>query len=188
MPKRRVGVTLRKPSPAPEGDAATAAPPGASASTPASSIGQSSDADGQLHDIMIAPLAASTAEAFVNGAAAALEKAASQLPSARLQALIARGREGYRELVLYLPEKLAQQLALHCAEHDVDMSRLVATAIEQHLDSLHGAKARRAEDALHRDQRSPRQLVLDLAEWVRTLWATRAKWATRPPSPAQAAS
>ena len=172
MPKKRVGVTLRKPSPAPESAAATGAAATAVAIEPdstAASVGpQSSDAAGELHDVLVAPLAASAAEAFVNGAAAALEKAASELPHARLKALIERGREGYRELLLYLPEKLAQQLALHCTEHDVDMSRLVTTAIEQHLERLN----RRADDP-RRERRSTRKLVLDLAEWVRALWAAK---------------
>jgi hypothetical protein len=136
----------------------------------------------------MAPLPASTAEAFVNGAAAALEKAASQIPVAKLRELIERGREGYRELVLYLPEKLAQQLAVYCTEHNQDMSRLVATAIEQHLDQLNGVQQRRAEDARLREARSPRRLVLDLAEWVRALWATRASWTSRTASSAQATS
>ena len=184
MPKKRVGVTLRKPSPAPEGAAATAAALSvepASTSTPdAPSTGaQSADAAGELHDVVMAPLPASAAEAFVNGAAAALEKAVSQLPMARLAALIERGREGYRELVLYVPEKLAQRLAVYCTEHNLDMSRLITTAIEQHLDELSGAPQRRAEDAALREPRSPRQLVLELAAWVRALWAARAKWAAR---------
>jgi hypothetical protein len=191
MPKKRVGVTLRKPSPAPEGASASAAAAALSVE-PASSAGpgapvgeQSADAAGELHDVVMAPLPASAAEAFVNGAAAALEKAVSQLPMARLAALIERGREGYRELVLYVPEKLAQRLAVYCAEHNLDMSRLIATAVEQHLDELSGVQQRRADDAA-REPRSPRQLVLELAAWVRARWAARAKWASR--SAAQAAS
>lgn len=195
MPKRRVGVTLRKPSPAPEGAAATAAVLSvepASTFTPdapsAPSGVQSVDAAGELHDVVMAPLPASAAEAFVNGAAAALEKAVSQLPMARLAALVERGREGYRELVLYLPEKLAQRLAVYCTEHNLDMSRLIAAAVEQHLDELSGVQQRRAEDAALRDPRSPRQLVLELAAWVRALWATRAKWVSRSAASAEAAS
>lgn len=190
MPKKRVGVTLRKPSPAPEGAAATAAALSvepASTSTPdapQSGGAQSADAAGELHDVVMAPLPASTAEAFVNGAAAALEKAVSQLPMARLAALIERGREGYRELVLYLPEKLAQRLAVYCTEHNLDMSRLLTTAIEQHLDELSGVQQRRAEDA--REPRSPRQLVLELAAWARAVWAARAKWPSRPSAAAPA--
>jgi hypothetical protein len=187
MPKRRVGVTLRKPSPAPE-SAAAAALSSEPAPTSAPAVPQSVDAAGELHDVMMAPLAASHAEAFVNGAAAALEKAASQLPTARLRELLERGREGYRELVLYLPEKLAQQLALHCREHDLDMSRLVATAIEQHLDQLNGVQQRRAEDAALREPRSPRLLVLELAEWVRAVWSARARWASRSAPTVQATS
>jgi hypothetical protein len=185
MPKKRVGVTLRKPSPAPEAATATAAalsvePASTSSPETAAPAGpQSADAAGELHDVVMAPLSASAAEAFVNGAAAALEKAVSQLPMARLQALIARGREGYRELTLYLPEVLAQRLAVYCTEHNLDMSRLIATAVEQHLDELSGVQQRRAEDAALHEPRSPRQLVLELAAWVRALWATRAKWASR---------
>lgn len=186
MPKKRVGVTLRKPSPAPDGATATAAALSvepASTSTPDAPAGaQSADAAGALHDVVMAPLPASAAEAFVNGAAAALEKAVSQLPMARLAALIERGREGYRELVLYLPDVLAQRLAVYCTEHNLDMSRLIATAVEQHLDELSGARQRRAEDAALREPRSPRQLVLELGAWVRALWAARAKWASRPAS------
>lgn len=183
MPKRRVGVTLRKPSPAPEGAAAAVTTIDSGAEVSAPHVERSSDAAGELHDVVGTPLLASTAEAFVNGAAAALEKAASQIPTARLQTLIARGKEGYRELVLYLPEKLAEKLALYCTQHDIDMGRLVATAVEQHLEALEGNPRRRADDAPVLGPRSARRLMLGLAEWVRTLLASRGKWPGRAGEP-----
>jgi len=202
-----VGVTLRKPSPAPEGSTAKdpAGEPDATPSPPpASSLDESSDSAGREQvaqapdetssgphpgpvesDIReLGPTTPATAvDAFVSGAAAALEKAASQIPSARLRALIERGHQGYRELVLYLPEKLAQALALHCTERNLDMGRVVARAIELHLDELRGVSRPRPDGAPARGGRAARDLLHELAEWVRTLWSTRTKWTQRSSTP-----
>lgn len=208
MPKKRVGVTLRKPSPAPEGDTASAPagePDATPSPPPASHLDESSDSAGpepvtqrkpdlpsegprptpvesDIRELGAAP--ATAIDAFVSGAAAALEKAASQIPSARLRALIERGHDGYRELVLYLPEKLAQALALHCTERNLDMGRVVARAIELHLDELRGVSRPRPDGTSSSGNRAARGLLRELAEWVRTLWATRAKWTHRPSTPA----
>jgi hypothetical protein len=54
-------------------------------------------------------------------------------PAAR--AVLARkdGRE-LRRMTLYLPSDLARRLAVHCAEHDLEMSEVVTAAVRQHLD------------------------------------------------------
>jgi hypothetical protein len=126
-----------------------------------------------------APLEPHTAEAFVNGAAAALERAATELPPAQLQALLQRGPAGYRELTLYLPEKLAQELALHCLEHNLDMNRLVASAVQFHLSGAPLAAPepqRRAGDVPAPGETltvAARALLGELAEWVRTVWVAK---------------
>jgi hypothetical protein len=204
MPKKRVGVSLRKPSPAPEtvpesvspsADAAAAAIADVAAGdaevdSAASTLVMSSDAGASerpsdivaLREAAPAPVEAKAIEAFVNGAAAAFEKAAAELPPARLAEVLRRGPEGYRELVLYLPEKLAQALSLHCLEHDLDISRLVAIAIEQHLNGTSVAapaapvQKRRADDEAANEgvlSLAARVLMGELAAWVRAVWARR---------------
>lgn len=205
MPKKRVGVSLRKPSPAPESAASSTeapasaleAPVSAAAAPPAAPVFMASAAfDGALahgnaavaldlapellpSESAPAPLEPRTAEAFVNGAAAALERAASELPAAQLRALLQRGPDGYRELTLYLPEKLAQELALHCLEHDLDMNRLVASAVQFHLSGAPVAAPepqRRAGDVPANAETltvAARALLGELAEWVRTVWVAR---------------
>lgn len=192
MPKKRVGVSLRRPSPAPETVPESAAVPAADVVSSdvaldgaASSVVMASDAarDERPSDIVAlreaAPTEAKAIEAFVNGAAAALDKAAAAIPSARLAELVQRGVEGYRELILYLPEKLAQRLSLHCLEHNLDMSRVLATAIEQHLDGATGAapvEARRADDAPANEgllSLAARLLMGELAAWARAVWVRR---------------
>lgn len=128
-------------------------------------------------------------DAFVNGAAVAIEKAASEIPPARLAEVLRRGSEGYRELVLYLPEKLAQELSLHCLEHNLDMSRVVASAIEQHLTGASAVSRatpvgvatpvenRRADDGAPVNEGllslAARVLMGELAAWARAVWARR---------------
>jgi hypothetical protein len=195
MPKKRVGVSLRKPSPAPETVAESAAVAAVPAEVVASdaaidsapSTVAMSSASERPSDIVAlreaapapAPGEAKAIEAFVNGAAAALDKVAAAVPSARLAEVLQRGFEGYRELVLYLPEKLAQRLSLHCLEHGLDMSRLVATAIEQHLNGASSAapvEARRADDAPANEgllSLTARLLMGELAAWARAVWVRR---------------
>lgn len=202
MPKKRVGVSLRKPSPAPESAApspeasvsAVAAPVAAAEGSGGPVFAASAALQGALAhgnaavaldrepEMMLrepAPLEPHTAEAFVNGAAAALERAATELPPAQLQALLQRGLEGYRELTLYLPEKLAQELALHCLEHNLDMNRLVATAVQLHLSGAPATATepqRRASDVPAHGETitiAARALLGELAEWVRMVWVER---------------
>jgi hypothetical protein len=165
MPKKRVGVTLRKPSQAPEG-------------VPESS--EAPSAEVSMTEPLRAPLERSTVEAFVNGAAAALEKAASEIPLGKLRELIQRGPDGYRELRVYLPEKLAQDLSLHCLEHNLDMNRLVATAVEQHLSGSVGARDLHGAVANDQASTTARALLAELAGWVRSIWSKRLPgWALR---------
>lgn len=198
MPKKRVGVSLRKPSPAPETVPESAPAPAVSADAVASdaaidsapsTVVMSSDAAASERpsDIVAlreaapapAPAEARAIEAFVNGAGAAIDKVATAIPSARLTEVLQRGFEGYRELVLYLPEKLAQRLSLHCLEHNLDMSRLVATAIEQHLNGASSAapvEARRSDDAPANEgllSLAARLLMGELAAWARGVWVRR---------------
>jgi hypothetical protein len=191
-------LRLRKPSPAPETVPESAAAPAVSADVltsdaaldgAPSTVVMSSDAAASERpsDIVAlreaaqapAPAEAKAIEAFVNGAAAAIDKVATAIPSARLAELLQRGFEGYRELVLYLPEKLAQRLSLHCLEHNLDMSRLVATAIEQHLNGATSAapfEARRGNDAPANEgllSLAARLLMGELAAWARGVWVRR---------------
>jgi hypothetical protein len=198
MPKKRVGVSLRKPQPAPETVPESAAVPAVSADVVASddapdsapsTVVMSSDAAASERpsDIVAlreaapapAPAEVKAIEAFVNGATAAIDKVATAIPSARLAEVLQRGFEGYRELVLYLPDKLAERLSLHCLEHNLDMSRLVATAIEQHLNGASSeapVEARRADDAPANEgllSLAARLLIGELAAWARTVWVRR---------------
>ncbi|HTV18655.1 MAG TPA: hypothetical protein VMG12_08295 [Polyangiaceae bacterium] len=214
MPKKRVGVSLRKPSspqPAPETVPESIPAPSeaveavssetlvesAASAVAMSAVAMSADPapSERPSDIVAlreaaaepAPAEKKAIEAFVNGATAAFEKATAELPAAipamipaaRLAELLQRGVDGYRELVLYLPEKLAQRLSLHCLEHNLDMSRLIASAIEQHLNGPSEAapiEARRAEDAPVNEgllSLAARVLMGELAAWARTVWARR---------------
>lgn len=50
-------------------------------------------------------------------------------------------RAGFRSITLWLPEELADRLALHCREADRDVSALVSEIVQGHLDALASAKA-----------------------------------------------
>lgn len=167
MPKKRVGVSLRKPSPTPE----------ASVESEFDVVTRVADALGvdgarSADEALQAPASAVTAssdavvEAFVNGAAAALESSASDGQSAKLQDLLQRGPEGYRELTVYLPEALARELSLYCLRHSLDMNRLVAAAVEQHLRGAGASNERRL-------RQTARLLLDELAAWARAAWAAR---------------
>lgn len=195
MPKKRVGVSLRKPSPAPETIRESAAIPAApsdivasDAAIDPSAVMMSGDAASERPSDIVAlreaapapaPGEAKAIEAFVNGAVAAIDKVATAIPSARLTEILQRGFEGYRELVLYLPEKLAERLSLHCLEHNLDMNRLVATAIEQHLNGASSAapvEARRAGEVPANEgllSLAARLLMGELAAWARAVWVRR---------------
>jgi hypothetical protein len=199
MPKKRVGVSLRKPSPAPETVPESAPIPAAAPagidpgdivveSAPSTVVMSSDPVASQRPSDIVALREAAPApaldetkaiEAFVNGAAGALERAATAIPSARLAEVLQRGFEGYRELVAYLPEKLAERLRLHCLEHNLDVSHLVATAVERHLDAAREptpAAARRADDAPANEgllSLAARLLIGELAAWARGVWVRR---------------
>jgi hypothetical protein len=192
MPKKRVGVSLRKPSPAPDG----VQPPPEQPLAPAAGVVGAYNGAGVALDLQpdrVRREATSSApepvvvDAFVNGAAAAIERAATAIPAARLQDLLQRGPEGYRELTLYLPEKLAQELALHCLEHNLDMNRLVATAVELHLKGAPSPEPQRpASDAIENQgllSLAARALLSELTDWVRALWATRRRGLSRAGAP-----
>lgn len=203
MPKKRVGVSLRKPSPQPAPETVTESIPAPSdgvevvsreavVDSAASAVVMSGDpvVSERPSDIVAlreaapepAPAEKKAIEAFVSGTAAAFEKATAEIPPARLADVLRRGPAGYRELVLYLPEKLAQELSLHCLEHNLDMSRLVASAIEAQLNGASAPsfsapiEARRAEDAPVNEgllSLAARVLLGELAAWARTVWARR---------------
>jgi hypothetical protein len=197
MPKKRVGVSLRKPSPAPESVPPSAEVPITPSADPVAAHGNAAVARELEPETVLradAPLPPEpiAVEAFVNGAAAALGKVATEVPAARLQNLLQRGPEGYRELTLYLPEKLAQDLSLHCLEHNIDMNRLVASAVEQLLRGAAGEPdAQRTSSAPPRSESMSfapvsslpandgvlsvvaRALLVELGEWVRAVWAAR---------------
>ena len=164
MPKKRVAVSLRKPSPAREAAADT---------HPLGVVARVSDA-------MTAPAEAATIEAFVNGIAEALEQAVSEAPSP--QTLVQRGPEGQRELTLYLPEKLAQDISRHCEAHHLDMNQLIATLVERHLSGADASMRARLSSAA-------RALLVDVARRVQALVVSRRRaWASAASSPASAAA
>lgn len=181
MPKKRVGVSLRKssaPDAANRANAATSPESDVRELAPQASLVESA--------VLIAPRSAEDAasvEAFVNGAALAIEQVASTMPLAKLEEMRRRGPEGYRELTVYLPEALAERLSVHCVEHNVDLSRLIAAALEQYL---------RGESAVPSSARSQgalravaRELLSEIAAWVRDAWRTRRDhWASRAASAA----
>jgi hypothetical protein len=55
-------------------------------------------------------------------------------PTASPRGVLARkdGRE-LRRMTLYLPTELGRRLAMHCAEHDLEMSDVVTAAVRAHL-------------------------------------------------------
>ncbi|MET0414044.1 MAG: hypothetical protein ABW217_22230 [Polyangiaceae bacterium] len=181
MPKKRVGVSLRKSS-APETSTNTS-----DAASPQSDVRELAPQPSLVESaVLIAPRNAEDAasvEAFVNGAALAIEQVASTIPTAKLEELRRRGPEGYRELTIYLPDALAERLSVHCLEHNVDLSRLIAAALEQYLRGESPAAASvKSERAL---RAVARELLADIAAWVVDAWNTRRRqWPARAPSAA----
>jgi hypothetical protein len=160
MPKKRVAVSLRKPSPAPDSavnlvEAAPVAVTPPEVVTPA-----------EMTPMLAAQPEVAIVEAFVNGAVEALDRAVNERPS-EVRELIQRGPDALRELTLFLPEQLARDLALHCSQHDLDPSRLVARALEQylltHADTPYSRQLRKLARALLRD----------LAQRARAFWQAR---------------
>jgi len=159
MPKKRVAVSLRKPSPAPE-TAVDTNPLGVVARVGAS-------------DPMTAPVEAATIEAFVSGVAEALEQAVSEAQSP--QTLVQRGPDGHRELTLYLPEKLAHDMSRHCEAHHLDMNQLIAMLVERHLSGADASVRQRLSAAA-------RALLVDVARRVQAILVSRRKtWASAAP-------
>jgi hypothetical protein len=166
MPKKRVGVSLRTSSPAPESTTDAGQPPQGGAPESRESVIQ-----GLVQREAMPEAESASVDAFVTGAARAL----SEIPAAKLEEMRRRGPEGYRELTIYLPEALAERLSVHCLEHNLDLSRLVALALEQHLNGAKGPQ----NDA--RLAAAARALLSDLAAWVRSAWATRRRhWPSQP--------
>jgi hypothetical protein len=169
MAKKRSAVSLRKPSPAPDADSlltqtdATAQVETASEAETTQVLTVAREAAPEAPPVQ----QAMTVEAFVSGAAEALEKAVGEVPPARLLELLERGPAGYRELTVYLPQQLARDLSLHCMERDVDMNRLVAAALERHLGGSETQLDRR------RLARVARALLVHLSRRAQLFWAQR---------------
>ena len=194
MAKKRATVSLRKPSPAPDVEAPVTSAP-AVEETLVSSVAVSRVGN-QPEPATVAPSAppvptASTPlapaapevmsiETFVSGAAAALERAVGDVPQAKLLELLERGPEGYRELTVYLPEQLARDLSLHCMDRNLDMNRLVASALARHLDALPAQLDRRRIAAI------ARALLAHLAQRARGVLLSRRGWKATAVAPATA--
>ena len=165
MARKKATVSLRKPSPAPEAMPESGAKLTRADSTQVAAI-TSNAAPPAAPEVM-------SIEAFVTGAAEAIERAVGEVPQAKLLDLIERGPDGYRELTVYLPQQLARDLSLHCLQRDLDMNRLVAAALERHLG---GAPAKFDKQRLAAVARA---LVIELAKRARGLLATRrAGWSS----------
>ena len=158
MAKRRSAVSLRKPSPAPEAEALLT-------ETDATQVALVGTRDAAPPEPALQE--AMTVEAFVSGAAEALEKAVGEVPQAKLLELLERNPAGYRELTVYLPQQLARDLSLHCMQHDLDLNRLVAAALERHLGGATSTFDKQRVAAV------ARALVIELAKRARRLLAAR---------------
>jgi hypothetical protein len=209
MAKKRVGVTLRKPS-APE-----RAPKSAEAAVseisldPAQATSEAApidtlqvvalqaDAASELAPAVVAsiemassdapsPLAAAllvgdpaaspvekTIEDFVLGAVAAVEQAKSEMPVQQLQEILRRGPDGYRELTIYLPENLAEALLAHCKDNAIDLSKLIGTVVEQHLNAARAAVSAAVASNDSVLAIAARSLIGDLKGWVRSVLSSR---------------
>lgn len=209
MPKKRVGVSLRKPS-APERAPKSAQIPAASDASVAATVDtvaleatvhEAAISDAAVSDAAISDAAAHQAapidsfqavalqsseasqaveaqsvtsvDAFVNGAAVALQQAASEVPAEKLDTMLERGPEGYRELTIYLPEALAEALSVYCRENGIELSKLVASAVEHHLNAAKTAlnAALASNDSVLAV--AARSLIGDLRGWVRAVLSTR---------------
>jgi hypothetical protein len=179
MPKKRVGVSLRQSSPPP--DAAADASETAVSAEVGEPESRELPSSSPVQRVATAAQELSNVDAFVNGAALALERAASEIPAAKLEELRRRGPEGFRELTIYLPEDLAQKLSVHCLQHNLDLSRLVVAALEQHLSaSWTREPARDARGSERALSTAARALLVELAAWVRLAWTTgRRHWPAR---------
>jgi hypothetical protein len=191
MPKKRVGVSLRKPSAperAPKSAEAVEATPidtlqvvaleADAASVVASIEMASSDAPAPLAAALLVSDPAATPvektiEAFVLGAVAAVEQAKSEMPVEQLQDILRRGPEGYRELTIYLPENLAEALLAHCKDNALDLSKLIGTVVEQHLNAAKAAVSAAVSSNDSVLAIAARSLIGDLRGWVRSVLSSR---------------
>lgn len=90
-----------------------------------------------------------------------IRKASSAQPSekpATADAFVQGDRAGFRTLTLYVPEALAERLALHCRKTDRDMSVLVSEIVQRHLDGL--------EARVAPIEPEPESAVEALVKWV----------------------
>jgi hypothetical protein len=205
MPKKRVGVSLRKPSAperAPKSAEAVAVDTAQTTSEAApidtlQVVALEAAAGADLAPSVVAsieiapsdapaPLAAAlltsdpaaspvekTIEDFVLGAVAAVEQAKSEMPVEQLQDILRRGPEGYRELTIYLPEKLAEALLAHCKDNALDLSKLIGTVVEQHLNAARAAVSAAVASNDSVLAIAARSLIGDLRGWVRSVLSTR---------------
>jgi hypothetical protein len=171
MAKRRATVSLRKPSPAPEVEAPV--PPAPAVEAPA--VNAAAMVSSEPEPAIVAPATPAapevmSIETFVSGAAAALERAVGDVPQAKLLELLERGPAGYRELTVYLPEQLARDLSLHCMDRNLDMNRLVASALERLLDITPARLDKQRIAAI------ARALIAHLAQRARGVLLSRRGW------------
>lgn len=182
MAKKKVAVSLRKPSRAPELNPQPAA---ATAEKVTQVMAMSEAVSTEAAQAVAAQVAAApagpaqaaaappaqpaTIEEFVSGVAAALEESASQLRPSEVKQLLRRAPAGYRELTVLLPERLVNDLELHCNKYNLDLSPLVATALEFHLHQANAKKTRRRE----RVAAAARALLAELTQRARSLWEAR---------------
>lgn len=183
MAKKKVAVSLRKPSQAREDEA----PPAdltqvmaMSDAVPTDVVARSVAAQPDASSVAAQPVQPATIEEFVSGVAAALEQSASQLRPSEVKELLRRTPAGYRELTLLLPEQLVVELELHCNKYNLDLSPLVATALEFHLHQANAKKSKRRE----RVAAAARALLSELTQRARGLWEARlASLRVRGPQP-----
>jgi len=163
MAKKKVAVSLRKPSRVPEGEAQP------SDLTQVMAMSDAVPTDGVAKGVAAQPVEPATIEDFVSGVAAALEQSASELRPSEVKELLQRGPAGYRELTVLLPEQLVLELELHCSKYNLDLSPLVATALEFHLQQANAKKTKRRE----RVAAAARALLGELTRRARGLWEAR---------------
>lgn len=183
MAKKKVAVSLRKPSQALEVEAQPADVTkvlAMSDAVPTDVVARSVAAQPDASSAAAPPVQPATIEEFVSGVAAALEQSASELRPSEVKELLRRAPAGYRELNVLLPEKLVEEVELHCNKYNLDLSPLVATALEFHLHQATVKKSKRRE----RVAAAARALLTELTHRARSLWeARRASLRVRAPEP-----
>lgn len=189
MAKKRVAITLRKPSRAPEASAASEVTP--PASVPGSVAPAAAGADSKPVTVATAAIEPALIEAFVSGAAtigeptppgapalspARVADAVTAAPTASSAPLTAgaitapapsRVPEGYREITVLLPEGLARELSVYCLQHNLDVSRVVLNALERLLEHVELEAKAPGMSA------TARTALRDLGRWLRTFWSMR---------------